>query len=208
MHKTSEWTIKAKGYEITASVAIDGKGYSKTDTGIAFLDHIIEALAYNGLFDITVRVEKKSGKDERGMVEGIGACLGAALNRAIGERESVRRHGVSYVSLNGVIVTAEVDLNGTPFVIFEAKFDDDMIGDMAAASVEKFMRALCTGAGISLHVKVFCGAGDHTIVDAIIKAFSRALDEATWTDSRLNIDHEQILNQEKLGEKKSEQNIG
>jgi imidazoleglycerol-phosphate dehydratase len=118
-------------------------------------------------------------------VEDVGIVLGQALKEALGEKKSIKRYGASYVPMDEALAMVALDLSGRPFLVFEAPLTCDKVGEMETELIEEFFRAVAFNAGINLHIKVFYGNNNHHIIEAIFKAFGRALDEATRIDARI-----------------------
>lgn len=179
--------VKRKTGETNVSVtfSIDGSGKCEADTGIGFFDHMLSLFARHGLFDVSIKATGDLYVDAHHTVEDVGIVLGQAIKEALGEKTSVKRYGTSFVPMDEALAMVAVDLSGRPFLVFDAKFTADRIGEMDTELVEEFFRALAFNAGITLHVKAFYGSNNHHIAEAIFKAFGRALDEATSMDGRI-----------------------
>ena len=185
MSRNAQIDRKTNETDIILSIDLDGTGKSGISTGIGFFDHMLELFAKHGLFDLKVKAEGDLNVDTHHTVEDTGIVLGQALKEAMGDKKSIKRYGAAYVPMDEALAMVALDLSGRPFLVFEAQFSSEKVGEMETELVEEFFRAVAYNAGINLHVKVFHGNNNHHIIEALFKAFARALDEATRQDSRI-----------------------
>lgn len=182
-----EAAIKRKTNEtnISLDIVIDGSGKSEINTGIGFLDHMLALFSRHGFLDLKVKAEGDLNVDAHHTVEDIGIVLGQALKEALGEKKSIKRYGTSYVPMDETLARVVLDLSGRPFLVLNAHFTTDKVGEMDTELVEEFFRAVAFNAGINLHIDVLYGSNNHHMIEAVFKAFGRALDEAVKVDERI-----------------------
>jgi len=185
MERSAQVSRKTNETNVSVKLDIDGNGKCEVETGIGFFNHMLSLFARHGLFDLNIRATGDLCVDAHHTVEDVGITLGQALKEALGSKSNVIRYGTSFVPMDETLAMVVVDLSGRPFLVFDAKFTADRIGEMDTELVEEFFRALAYNAGITLHIKVFYGSNNHHIAEAIFKAFGRALDEATGIDGRI-----------------------
>ena len=185
MMRNAQISRKTKETDIFLKILIDGKGISKIDTGIGFMDHMLTLVAKHGLFDIEIKAVGDLNVDAHHTVEDIGIVLGQAIKDALKEKKSIKRYGTAFVTMDESLAMVSLDLSGRPFLVFDAEFNNDKVGDMETQLIEEFFRVVSFNSGMTLHVKVFYGSNNHHIIEAIFKAFSKALDEATKIDERI-----------------------
>lgn len=185
MARTAKINRKTKETDIRLILNIDGSAKAEITTGIGFLDHMLDLFTKHGLFDLKVDAKGDLEVDAHHTVEDIGIVLGQAMKEALGEKKSIKRYGTAFVPMDEALAMVSLDLGGRPYLVFDAQFTSDKVGEMDTELVEEFFRAVAFNAGMNLHIKVFYGGNNHHIVEAIFKAFARALDEATRTDERI-----------------------
>jgi imidazoleglycerol-phosphate dehydratase len=168
---------------VAVTIDLDGDGEATVDTGIGFFDHMLEALATHGLFDLTVEAEGDLDVDEHHTVEDVGIVLGQAIDDALGEKRGLVRFADRRVPLDEAVASVVLDLSGRPYFAFEGSFSQDAVGGMESAMARHCCRSLATNAGVTLHVSVD-GENAHHEVEALFKAIARALDDATRVDER------------------------
>ncbi len=173
-----------KETRVTVRVDLDGTGRSGIATGIGFFDHMLELLVRHACLDAEIRAEGDLHVDEHHTVEDVGLVLGSALADALGERRGIRRYGF-LLPMDEALARVALDLGGRPFVVFEAEFARERVGELPTELVEDFVRALAQTLGANVHVKVEYGRNDHHKVEAIFKALGRALRAAIEEDPRL-----------------------
>jgi imidazoleglycerol-phosphate dehydratase len=186
MSRIFEITRKTAETDITLKLSVDGTGKSCVDTGIGFFDHMLTLFSKHGLFDLEVKARGDLEVDCHHTVEDIGIVLGQALKDALGRKEGIRRYGTSVVPMDETLASVSVDLGGRPYLVFNANYSNEGAGGMDAGLVKEFFRAVAVNAGMNIHVNVHYGSNNHHIIEAIFKAFARALDEATRADSRID----------------------
>ncbi len=171
---------KTNETEITLSLELDGHGDSDCQTGVLFLDHMLDALARHGHADLTVRCAGDAGMDAHHTVEDVGICLGQALRQATGNRAGIARYGHAYAPLDEALARVVIDCSGRPFLHFEAEMPEPSIGIAFASSlVEEFWRAVAVHAGLTMHVDLLRARNAHHAAEAIFKAGALALHDAT-----------------------------
>jgi imidazoleglycerol-phosphate dehydratase len=185
MERQSEMKRKTGETDICLTLHMDGTGASDIETGIGFFDHMLNLFARHGLMDLKVKAMGDLEVDAHHTVEDVGIVLGQAVKEALGEKKSIRRYGTAHVPMDEALAMVALDLSGRPFLVFDAQFSADRVGQMDTELVEEFFRAVAFHAGITLHSKVFYGSNNHHMIEAIFKAFGRALDEATRADERI-----------------------
>lgn len=172
--------------DIKLSLHLDGEGVSTVATGIGFFDHMLDAFARHGLFDLEVHVEGDLHVDGHHTVEDVGICLGKAIAQAVGDKAGIRRYGSAHVPMDEALVLAVIDLSGRPFLAFDGfDFRSPMIGAYDTELTVEFFRAVAFNAGITLHLRNYNPGNAHHIVEAAFKAFGRSLDQATQFDPRV-----------------------
>lgn len=185
MNRKAEMSRKTTETDIKLSLELDGMGLSAVESGIGFLDHMLNLFAKHGLFNLTVEARGDLDVDAHHTVEDIGIVLGSAIRTALGDKKSIKRYGHSLVPMDETLAMVAIDLGGRPFLVFDAEFTQDRVGGMDTELVEEFFRAVAFNAGMNLHIRVFYGSNNHHIIEAIFKAFGRALDEASRLDDRV-----------------------
>jgi imidazoleglycerol-phosphate dehydratase len=185
MMRTAEINRKTKETDIFISINLDGSAEEQISTGIGFMDHMLDLFTRHGLFDLKVKAIGDLKVDAHHTVEDIGIVLGQAIKDALGDKKSIKRYGTAFVPMDESLAMVALDLGGRPFLVFDAQFTSDKVGEMETELVEEFFRAVSFNAGMNLHIKVLYGSNNHHIVEAIFKAFGRALDEATRVDDRI-----------------------
>ncbi|GAE88301.1 imidazoleglycerol-phosphate dehydratase HisB [Acetivibrio straminisolvens] len=185
MSRKSEISRKTGETDISLSINIDGSGKGNITTGVGFLDHMLNLFARHGLFDLDVKAKGDLEVDAHHTVEDVGIVLGQAINQALGEKKSIRRYGSSFVPMDETLVLVALDLSGRPYLVFDAELKCERLGNMETELVEEFFRAVAFNAGITLHIKALYGSNTHHIIEAMFKAFGRALDDATRKDDRI-----------------------
>jgi imidazoleglycerol-phosphate dehydratase len=183
--RSTKVTRKTKETDITLAFAIDGSGQSKIDTGVPFLNHMLELLAKHGLFDLTVAARGDVHVDDHHTVEDVGLVLGQALRESLGDKAGIRRFGEATVPLDEALVQIVVDLSGRPFLVYDVKIRQSKIGNFDVELIHDFLLALVNQAGMNLHVRMLSGRNPHHIVEATFKGLARALDLATQRDPRV-----------------------
>ncbi|EMA66066.1 imidazoleglycerol-phosphate dehydratase [Halorubrum aidingense JCM 13560] len=175
--ETSETTIDL-------TFAIDGDGDSEVDTGIGFFDHMLEAFAKHGLFDLTVRCDGDLEIDDHHTVEDVAICLGEALEEALGDKRGIRRYADRRVPLDEAVASVVVDVAGRPYYEFTGEFSQESVGEFTSVMADHFAMSLAQNAGLTLHAEVVRGDNAHHEVEALFKSLARALDDATRLDER------------------------
>jgi imidazoleglycerol-phosphate dehydratase len=183
--RIAKLTRKTKETNITVSLAIDGTGNSTINTGIGFFDHMLEGFSRHGFFDLELNCEGDLAVDCHHTIEDCGIVLGNAIKNALGNKKGIRRFGSCILPMDETLVLCAVDLSGRPYLQFEGTFTVDRVGYMDTEMVKEFFYAVSYSAGMNLHVKVLTPGNNHHMIEAMFKAFARALDEATTLDPRI-----------------------
>ncbi|MFZ5625178.1 MAG: imidazoleglycerol-phosphate dehydratase HisB [Gemmatimonadota bacterium] len=185
MSRTAELSRTTKETALTVRFAVDGSGQCTVDTGIGFFDHMLDAFARHGLFDLVIEGRGDLHVDGHHTVEDTGIALGQAIALAIGDGAGISRYGESTVPLDEALVRAVVDVSGRPYLWWNADVPKwQMLGDYDVFLTPEFFRALVTNAKLTVHLDLIRGDNPHHVVEATFKAFARALDAATRIDPR------------------------
>ena len=183
--RIAEYTRKTKETDIYLSFDLDGRGDAKVDTGIGFFDHMLDGFARHGLFDLNAKVTGDLVVDCHHTIEDTGIVLGNAIKKAVGDKKGIKRFGSCMLPMDETLVLCAVDLSGRPYLSFDAEFTTDRVGYMDTEMVKEFFYAISYSAGMNLHLKVITGGNNHHMIEAMFKAFAKALDEATIIDPRI-----------------------
>ncbi len=180
-------TIKrsTKETQITLRLALDGKGRYDVSTGIRFLDHMLELFARHGGFDLTIRARGDLDVDQHHTVEDIGIALGEATSSALGNRRGINRAGYFVMPMDETLAVAAVDLGGRIHTVVDLRLKVRQVGDLQAELITDFFEGFAQGARANVHAKVFYGRSSHHHVEAVFKAFARALRVACAKDRRM-----------------------
>jgi imidazoleglycerol-phosphate dehydratase len=169
--------------EINLELKLDGRGQAQIDTGIPFLDHMLQLFAAHGYFDLTVKAVGDLEVDQHHTVEDIGICLGQALRQAVQQRPGVRRYGEARVPMDEALAQVTVDLSNRPYLHHEVQMPPGGAG-LDPQLLKEFWRAVALHGGLTLHIAVPYGENTHHILEAVFKAAARALDAATQPEPR------------------------
>lgn len=175
--RTAEITRKTKETDITVKLDLDG-GSVDISTGIGFFDHMLTAFAVHGGMGLTVKAKGDLHVDGHHTVEDVGIVLGKAFNEAIGDMKGISRYGTAFIPMDEALGFASIDISGRPFLVFNAEFSDDRIGEFDTCLAEEFFRAFAMNAGVTLHLKCEYGKNDHHIAEALFKAAAHAVKSA------------------------------
>ena len=172
VHRTTNET------DIHVSLAIDGGGSADVSTGIGFFDHMLTLFAHHGGFDLTVRARGDLDVDGHHTVEDVGLALGQALREALGDKRGIRRYGSFLLPMDEALASVALDLSGRPYFAHDLHLTGVRIGEFDGDLTPHFLRSLATQCGMTLHVRLLAGSDAHHIVEAVFKAFARALSQA------------------------------
>ena len=181
----SEIQRKTSETDMTMKLGIDGSGAAHIDTGIGFFDHMLNSFARHGFFDLDVTVRGDLHVDCHHTIEDTGIVLGDAIKKALGDKKGIRRYGYFILPMDEALAIAAIDLSGRPYLVFDAQFTTERVGDFDTEMVREFFYAVSYSAGMNLHIKVLSGTNNHHIIECIFKAFAKALDMAAATDPRI-----------------------
>jgi imidazoleglycerol-phosphate dehydratase len=164
--------------DIALTLDVDGVGQADVATGIGFLDHMLELFAHHGRFDLTVQAGGDLHVDGHHTVEDIGLALGEAIRDALGDKRGIRRYGSFLLPMDEALAQVALDLSGRPYFVHDLQLAGVRIGEFDAGLTPHFLHSLAAQSGMTLHVRVLAGIDAHHIVEAVFKAFARALAEA------------------------------
>lgn len=176
---------KTKETDITIEFNLDGSGKMQMDTGIGFFNHMLEGFTKHGFFDLSCKIDGDLEVDGHHTVEDAGIVLGQAIKEAIGDKKGIRRYGYFILPMDEVLALCAVDLCGRPFFQFDCEFTSEKVGDLETELVKEFFYAVSYSAGMNLHIKMLTPGNNHHMIEAMFKAFAKALDMATSYDERV-----------------------
>ena len=185
MARIADYVRKTKETDISLHLNLDGTGSSSINTGIGFFDHMLDGFARHGLFDLKVNVTGDLAVDCHHTIEDTGIVLGNAIKEAVGDKKGIRRYGSCILPMDETLVLCAVDLSGRPYLVFDGEFTTDRVGYMDTEMVKEFFYAISYTAGMNLHIRVLSGGNNHHMIEAMFKAFAKALDQATVIDPRI-----------------------
>ena len=185
MARTADYVRKTKETDISLHLNLDGTGSSSIHTGIGFFDHMLDGFARHGVFDLKVNVAGDLAVDCHHTIEDTGIVLGNAIKEAVGDKKGIRRYGSCILPMDETLVLCAVDLSGRPYLVFDGEFTTDRVGYMDTEMVKEFFYAISYTAGMNLHIRVLSGGNNHHMIEAMFKAFAKALDQATVIDPRI-----------------------
>ena len=183
--RTAKVERNTRETKIAMELNLDGQGTGDISTGIGFFDHMLEGFARHGFFDLKVRIDGDLQVDGHHSVEDCGIVLGQAIREAAGDKKGMKRFGQCILPMDETLVLCAVDMGGRPWLNFDAAFTAERVGYLDTELVHEFFYAVSYNAGMNLHIKVLDGQNNHHIIEAMFKAFARALDEATGMDGRI-----------------------
>ena len=185
MARTATIDRSTKETSINLTLDLDGRGEHQIESGVPFFDHMLTQIARHGFFDLHLKAKGDLEIDAHHTVEDIGICLGEAFKKALGDKSGVRRYGRGSMPMHEALAAVVLDFSGRPFLVFNVPLPKAQVGNFELELVEEFFTAFCNHAGANVHVNLAYGENLHHIVEAVFKAFARALDEATQFDSRV-----------------------
>lgn len=176
---------KTKETDISVGLNIDGTGKSNIDTGIGFFNHMLEGFSKHGFFDLDMTCDGDLNVDCHHTIEDCGIVLGNAIAQAVGDKKGIKRFGSFILPMDEVLVLCAIDLSGRPYLQFDGEFTSERVGDMDTEMVREFFYAVSYSAAMNLHIKVLTPGNNHHMIEAMFKAFAKALDDACTYDSRI-----------------------
>lgn len=174
-----------KETNISMKLNIDGTGKSNIHTGIGFFDHMMEGFSRHGFFDLDLYITGDLYVDGHHTVEDCGIVLGEAIKEAIGDKKGIKRYGYFILPMDEVLVLCAVDLCGRPYLSFDADFSVERVGELETELIKEFFYAVSYSAAMNLHIKVLTPGNNHHMMEAMFKAFAKALDMAVSMDERI-----------------------
>ena len=185
MNRVGTYSRKTNETQIDITFNIDGKGKANIDTGIGFFDHMLNNFARHGLFDLDVKVKGDLFVDCHHTIEDTGIALGIAIKQALGNKKSIKRYGSVILPMDESLMLCSLDLSGRPYLNFDAEFTVDKVGEFDTEMVKEFFHAIAYAVWMNLHIKMLESGNNHHMIEGIFKAFSKALDNATMIDERI-----------------------
>ncbi len=183
--RISQVQRKTNETDIIISLNLDGSGKQNISTGIGFFDHMLSGFTRHGFFDLNLDVKGDLEVDCHHTIEDTGIVLGNAIREALGDKKGIKRFGSMILPMDETLVLCAIDLSGRPYFAFDAEFTTNRVGDMDTEMVREFFYAISYSAGMNLHMKVLSGTNNHHIIEALFKAFGKALDDASSYDPRV-----------------------
>lgn len=184
-HRTAAVPRVTNETNIALVLGLDGSGKTDIQTGIGFLDHMLNSFARHGFFDLDCKGKGDLYVDSHHLIEDTGIVLGEAIKKALGDKKGIRRYGNFLLPMDEALVLCALDLSGRPYLVFDAEFTTDRVGYFDTEMVKEFFYAVSYSAGMNLHIRQIAGSNNHHIIEAMFKAFAKALDEATGYDARV-----------------------
>lgn len=185
MERISSIVRNTNETKIDLRLNLDGTGKADIHSGVGFFDHMMNGFARHGLFDVDLKVKGDLEVDCHHTVEDTGIVLGNAIREAVGDKKGIKRYGSCILPMDETLVLCAVDLSGRPYLVFDAEFTADRCGDMDTEMAREFFYAVSYAGAMNLHIKVLHGSNNHHIMEAMFKAFAKALDAATMYDPRI-----------------------
>ncbi len=176
--RTAEIKRVTKETDISLTLGLDGGGEVSVETGVGFLDHMLNSMLLHAGFSAALRVKGDLHVDCHHTVEDCGIVLGQALSKALGDKKGITRFASAYIPMDEALSFCALDISGRPFLVFEAQFKNQFIGNFDTCMVEEFFRAFAMTAGITLHIKNVYGADDHHKAESMFKAAAYSLRKA------------------------------
>lgn len=175
---------QTKETQLRVEIDLDGAGRFEGDVGVPFLEHMLDLLARHGLIDLTVQGSGDTHIDPHHTVEDLGIVLGQALSQALGDKRGITRFGQATIPMEETLARCVLDVCGRPFIHYEADIEAERIGAYEVETTEDFFRALAMNAGLTVHLELLYGRNAHHGIEAMFKAFARALRQAVAIDPR------------------------
>ena len=183
--RCAETERKTTETQVSVKLNLDGEGKSEIETGIGFLDHMLTLLAKHSFMDLAVKAKGDLEVDSHHTVEDIGIVLGETLQEALGDKAGIHRYGNCFMPMDETLAQVCLDFSGRPFLVFGAEIPKVKLGNYDTEMTEEFFRAVAMHCGLTLHIRVLYGSNVHHIIEAIFKAFARAVAEAVTIDPRV-----------------------
>jgi imidazoleglycerol-phosphate dehydratase len=178
MTRRAKIVRKTKETDIQLEISLDNAQGSKIVSTIPFLDHMLELFVRHGFFKLVVRSKGDTHIDDHHLVEDLGICLGQAVARSLGKKIGINRYGSACVPMDECLCRVDLDISGRPYLIYNIKYERRKIGGFDPALVKEFFKAFTDHSGITLHINLLYGNNSHHIIEAVFKAFARALRKA------------------------------
>jgi len=189
MKRTADVDRKTKETDVKVELCIDGAGDSSIETGIGFFDHMLTLFARHGFFDLKVVCRGDTEVDYHHSVEDVGICLGQAFHKALGDKSGIARYGYAYVPMEYSLARAVVDLSGRLALDYRVSAQVEKIGSFDSELVPEFFKAFADNARINIHIDLIKSSNGHHDIEAVFKAFARALSDACRMDERVRGQH-------------------
>ncbi|MDD3223691.1 MAG: imidazoleglycerol-phosphate dehydratase HisB [Clostridium sp.] len=179
--------IKRKTFEtdIEMSLELDGYGNSSISTGVGFLDHMLTLFSKHGLFNLNIKAKGDIYVDSHHLVEDVGIVLGQCMKKALLDKKGITRYGTEFLPMDESLEMVSIDISGREYLVFEADFKTERLGNFETEMVEEFFRAVAFNSGITLHLKSLYGKNTHHIIEGFFKGFGRALNKAVTIDPNI-----------------------
>lgn len=170
---------------INVEVMIDGQGEGEIDTGVGFLDHMLVLFKSHGFFDTNIYCDGDNEVDDHHTTEDIGIAIGQAFKQALGDKKGIRRYATVSIPMDEALATVHIDISGRPHLVYNVDGLKDKVGNFDTELVQEFFQGFTNHAGVTLHINLEYGTNTHHMIEAVFKAFARALDQATSLDPRV-----------------------
>ena len=174
-----------KETQISSAVNIDGVGKSNIDTGIGFLDHMVEQISRHGLIDIDLKAKGDLHIDDHHTTEDSGYVLGEAISKALGERKGINRYGNAHIPMDETLTRVVIDLSGRPYLVWKVSFTQKRLGEMDTELFKEWFQAFAQAIGANIHVENLYGTNNHHIIESCYKGLARSLRDAVRIEPRI-----------------------
>lgn len=185
MSRKCESKRETKETSIEVKLDLDGEGKCSINTGVGFFDHMLNLMGAHGFLNLDIHAKGDLYIDSHHTVEDVGIILGTCVKEALGDKKGIKRYSTVFLPMDEALATISMDISNRPYLVFDANFTVDNLGNFETEMTEEFFRAFAYNAGITLHARVLYGKNNHHMIEALFKALGRALNEACSIDERV-----------------------